>query len=194
MSPSSKATAAWAATWWKRSFNSATIWPPSGSSRMRSEATSVRAQPLRRRLRRNVALRGGQHFITDQELAHGRGAQQRRIKMQVQVPFRVLEAVRGPLVDPHRVRERNVEQAVVARRGALEDVRQSVALRVREPVDRRQVPLGNDRGLERPDGPERNHRQEGVVLFHHAVARSQLEFQVLAKKASAAFLAPCQLR
>src|ERR1035437_1606249 len=182
MSRSSKATADWASMWWKRSFNSATTWLPSTSSRMRSEATSARTQPLRRLLRCNVALRGGQHFITDQELAHGRRAQQRRIEMQVQVPFLVLEAVRGPLVDPHRVRERDVEQAVVARRGALEDVRQAVALRVREPVDRRQVPFGDDRRLERPDGPERDHHQEAFVLFHHAVARGALDFQVLAEK------------
>src|ERR1017187_7738707 len=186
MSPSSKATAAWATTWWKRSSNSATMWLPSTSSRMRSEATSVRTQPLRRRLRCNVALRGGQHFVTDQKLAHRRGAQQRRIEMQVQVPFLVLEAVRGPLVDPHGVRERDVEQTVVARRGALQDVRQPVALRVREPVDRRQVPFGNDGRLEWPDGPEGNYHQEAVVLFHHSVARGPLQFQILAEQAPAA--------
>src|ERR1035441_1364400 len=103
MRPSSKATAAWVSTWWKRSFNSATIWLPSASSRRRSESTSDLPQPLRRRLRCNVALRGGQHFITHQKLAHGCRAQERRIKMQVQVPFLVLEAVGGPLVYPHRV-------------------------------------------------------------------------------------------
>src|ERR1039457_112487 len=182
MSPSSKATAAWATTWWKRSSNSATMWLPSLSSQMRCEATSDLAQPFRRRLRRNVALRGGQHFITDQKLAHRCRAQQRWIEMQVQMPFLVLEVVRGPLVDPHRVRERDVEQAVVARRGALEAVGQDVALRVREPVDRRQVPFGDGRRFERPDGPERDHYQEAVVLFHHAVARGALEFQVLAEK------------
>ena len=52
-----------------------------------------------------------------------------------------------------------------------------------EAVDRRHVPLGQHHGLERPDRPERHHRQETLVLFHHALAAGLLQPGVLAQQA-----------
>ena len=52
-------------------------------------------QPPSRAFGRDVALWPGEQFIADHELAHGGGAQQRRVVMAVQMPFRVLRTGGG---------------------------------------------------------------------------------------------------
>ena len=112
----------------------------------------------------------------------------------MQVPLVVRRAVGGTLVNAHRVRERNLEQAVVARGGALQDVGQAVARRVRQAVNAWEVPLRDHHRFERPNGPERDHGQEAVVLFNQAFAGRLLEAGVLAQQTTGSRLAPRQLR
>src|SRR5262245_8338122 len=70
----------------------------------------------------DVALGLGQQFEADHELAHGSRAQQRGVEVGVEMPLLVGLAIGGPLVEPHRVRERDLEQIVVARGKLLEDI------------------------------------------------------------------------
>ena len=53
--------------------------------------------------------------------------------MRVQVPLLMGLAIGGPLVKTHRVGERNLEEPVVPRGGALQNVRQGVALNLEFP-------------------------------------------------------------
>ena len=48
--------------------------------------------------------------------------------MSVKVPAFVLEAIGGSLVEAHRIRERDLEAAIIARGEPLQDVGQTVAL------------------------------------------------------------------
>jgi len=63
------------------------------------------AKSLGSRFRADVALGCSKQFITDHEFSHCRRAQQRRIEVTMQVPFRVVSAVCGLLVETHRVRK-----------------------------------------------------------------------------------------
>src|SRR5271169_3871633 len=63
------------------------------------------AKSLGGRFRTDVTLRCSKQFVTDHEFSHCRRAQQRRIEVTMQVPFRVVSAVCGLLVETHRVRK-----------------------------------------------------------------------------------------
>ena len=54
--------------------------------------------------------------------------------------------------------------------------------------------FGDHHRLKRPHRPERHHRQERLVLFHHALAARLLQARVLAQQARAALFPPLQQR
>ncbi len=93
--------------------------------------------------------------------------------MRVQVPLIVRLPVRWTLVEAHRVRERNLEQVVIARGERLHDLGQRVPLGVPELLDRPGVPLRQQHGLEWPHGPERHQRREVVVLAVRSSPRAR---------------------
>jgi len=64
------------------------------------------AQTLRRLFRRKISLRLSQHLIADHELLHGGRAKQRRIKLSVQLPMRLILHAVGCVVPAHRIGER----------------------------------------------------------------------------------------
>src|SRR5438105_1386379 len=98
--------------------------------------------------------------------------------------------VGGTLVETHRVRETDIEQTVVAGRGSFEDVAEGAALLRGQLFERRHMPSCDHHGFERPDGPERDHGQEMVVLFDDPFALVLLESRVLAEEAGTTRLAP----
>jgi hypothetical protein len=104
-----------------------------------------------------VTLRFGQHLEADHELAHGGRTQQRWIEMGVQLPAvsvvtPVIRSIRGAM-PAHRVRERGLEQVVVARGQALEGERQVGALGIGQVVEAAHREARQQQGLERPRSP-----------------------------------------
>jgi len=73
------------------------------------------AQFLGCEFRRHIALRGCQQFEAHHKLPDGGGAEQRRKKVCVKMPLRMIVAVGRTLVKTHRVRERSLKQIVIAR-------------------------------------------------------------------------------
>src|ERR1700681_3650698 len=72
------------------------------------------AQTRRRGLCGDISLRRSQHFEPDHKFPNRRGAQQRRIKVRVQMPFRMLLAIGGALVKTHGVGKWSIEDAIIA--------------------------------------------------------------------------------
>jgi hypothetical protein len=71
-------------------------------------------QLCRGELRGDIPLRHGEHLITHHELLYGRGAQQRRVEMKMEMPFRMVAAVGRLLVDTHGVGKTGKEKVIVA--------------------------------------------------------------------------------
>src|SRR5277367_3616998 len=72
----------------------------------------------------DVALRGDQHFEADHELADRRRTQQRWIEMRVKVALGMIGSIGRRLVKSHGVGEGHVEDSVVGRGDALQDIAQ----------------------------------------------------------------------
>jgi hypothetical protein len=134
----------------------------------------------------DVALGSGEHFVTDQKLADGRGAEERWEEMGVEVEGVVRSAVGGALVEAHGVGEGNLEETVVTGGEAAKDVGQGVALGGCELVDGGDVAIGKDERFEWPNGPEGDNDQEEIVGFDGALAGRALEAGVFAEKTRAA--------
>ena len=137
----------------------------SGSARATAgvRTSTDRAQAARRVLGRQVALRLGQQLVADHELAHV-GAQERRIEVRVDLPVVGRPVTERRLVPAHRVRERPLEQPVVAASQLVQDDRQVVARRVVEVGQARGGSLGHEQRLERPGRPERHDDEPLVAL------------------------------
>lgn len=60
-----------------------------------------------------VSLGFCQHFITNHKFTYGGGAQQRRIKVRVQLPVLILFAIKWRAVPAHRVGEGALEEVVI---------------------------------------------------------------------------------
>ena len=60
-----------------------------------------------------VSLGLCQHFITNHKFTYGGGAQQRRIKVRVQLPVLILFAIKWRAVPAHRVGEGALEEVVI---------------------------------------------------------------------------------
>ena len=78
--------------------------------------------------RSDVPLRPREQFIADYELLHGGGPQKWRKVMRVEVPLGVFLFFRRLLVKTHRIRERSLEEVVVANGQTQKDVREMAAL------------------------------------------------------------------
>src|SRR6266403_589936 len=126
------------------------------------------AKAIRRALRRNVALGG---------------AEQVRQVVRVQMPFFVGAAVRGLLVESHRVRERRLEQIVVANGDAAQDVAEEIALFPAKLIDRSNMALAQHQRFEWPNRPERHNYSKSIVLADDAQVQLQLQLQVVAQQA-----------
>ncbi len=110
----------------------------------------------------------------------------------MQMPFGVGLAVRGTLVEAHRIREGNIEQLVIAGGHLLQDVCQQIAFNFGEGVDSAEVSIADDKSFKRPHRPERHQHCEAVIAANQPVADLVLEFEVLAKQAGVIRL-PVQL-
>src|SRR5262249_22648986 len=71
-------------------------------------------KPLGRSFRRDVALRAAEELEADHEFADGRRAEERRVEMCVEMPFRMGRAVGRALMKTHRIGEGCLEDVVVA--------------------------------------------------------------------------------
>ena len=89
-----------------------------------------RSQPLCGLLCRQVSLGFGQHLVADHKLSHCGRAQERRVKVRVELPVRKLATAKGCPVPTHRVGERCLKEIVVFRQHPLEDVCQRTPLAV----------------------------------------------------------------
>src|SRR5258708_890545 len=72
-----------------------------------------RSQFLGGKLGSDITLWRAEHFESNHELSHSRRAQQRRIEVRVEVPLWMLCVIGRSLMESHRVREGNIENAVI---------------------------------------------------------------------------------
>ena len=99
----------------------------------------------------------------------------------MQVPFRMRPVGRA-LVEPHGVRKRSFEQAIIGGGEAVKDGGQILALNVAELVEAGQMMARQDHGFERPDRPERYYDGEVPVFDYHALAALNLKLEVIAEE------------
>lgn len=85
------------------------------------------AEAERGRFGCEVALRSGEQFVADHELANNRRAQERREIVGVQVPGFVNLAVGRLLMEAHGIRECCFEQIVITNGDAAEDIAEEIA-------------------------------------------------------------------
>src|SRR5439155_13653621 len=86
------------------------------------------------------------------------------------------------LMKAHRVRKRGLEQVVIARDEPAKKIRERVALRAAQVVQCADVAPADEERLERPDGPERDEREKGVVLADHALLTPRFQLDVGAEE------------
>ena len=98
----------------------------------------------------------------------------------MEMPFRMRLPIRGTLVKSHRIRERNLEDVVVARRRAPQNICQQLALLPGQFVDRREMPLAQQQGLKRPHRPERHHHGKCIVLADDPLLPFDFNRQIIA--------------
>ena len=88
----------------------------------------LHSQALRGLLGGEVALRCRQHFVADHEFPDGRGTQQRREEVGVQLPVGMI-ARRGRFSVPaHRIGEAGLEEIVIYCQKASEEIGEGVSL------------------------------------------------------------------
>src|SRR5579859_7099222 len=126
-------------------------------------------------LRSDVALRAREHFVPHHEFLHRGRSQQRRKIMCVEMKFRMTLAIRGRLMEPHRIGESRFEQIVVANGQPSKDVGEISRLRVVQSGQAGQMATAQDHRFEWPDRPVRYQRQKSFVLAHNSL--SILDFQ-----------------
>ena len=111
---------------------------------------------LGRRFGSEVPLWLGQHFVAHHKFLHRGRSEQRRQVMPMKMPFRMRLAVTWPLMKPHRVGERSLEEIVIANRDELKNVRKQVAFFRGKIAKRTAMPFAQEKHLEWPHRPERN--------------------------------------
>ena len=146
------------------------------------------AQPLGCLLRRQIALRLGEHFVADHEFFDRGRAQQRRIKVRMQLPVVAVAGVVRSGVPAHRIRKRGLKQIVVADQQRLQHFRKAGPFRVgqfRQPPHwaRRQ-----QQDFIGPDRPEWNHGNPVRVAHHDPRLRGQFALRVVEQQHRAFFL------
>src|ERR1700678_1424676 len=104
--------------------------------------------------------------------------------MRVKMPLGMSFAVGGTLVKSHGVGKRSCEQIVVARRDAMQDVRQRIASGLRKLLKRACVLFADEHRLEGPDRPERHDRGELVIFADDAVLLFLFDLQIFAQQTS----------
>jgi len=82
------------------------------------------AQPLGGLFRSQVPLGFGQQFVAHHEFLHGRRAEQRREEVRVQLPVGQVARVERGSVPTHGVRKGHLEEIVIAREHAFENLGQ----------------------------------------------------------------------
>jgi len=84
------------------------------------------------------------------------------------------------VVKPHRVRERYLEQIIVASRNAAQQIGQRRDLRRSEIGERRGMPVSQQENLKRPHGPKRDERRKALICGDDAFAAFYFGAQVIA--------------
>src|SRR6266849_4525748 len=110
------------------------------------------------------------------------------------MPLWVRIAIRGCLMEAHGIRERDLEEIIVARADSLEDVGPTAPHRTVERDQVSRVALRDQKYLKGPNRPERDERQEGSVLAHNAALGLPFEFHVIAKETGTVLLCVGHLR
>jgi hypothetical protein len=131
-----------------------------------------------------VALGHAEHFEADHEFANLCGAEERRVKVGVEVHRIVRLTVCGALVESHGVGEADLEEVVVAGGDGLEDGGEGTTFGGGEVGEAAEMATGKDEGLERPGGPVGDDRDEEIVLDDDASFRvRKFGGDVIAEKA-----------
>ncbi len=89
-----------------------------------------------------VSLGFCQHFITNHKFTYGGRAQQRRIKVRVQLPVLILFAIKWRAVPAHRVGEGALEEVVITTGQLFQRQSQIAALGVGQIGDPQNVGFG----------------------------------------------------
>src|SRR4030095_919054 len=86
------------------------------------------------------------------------------------------------LVEPHRIRERRLEQVVVTGEQPSHHVGERIASVLFQLRERSNVAAAEEQRLERPYGPERHDGEKRVVLADDSLRKVRLELRVVAKQ------------
>ncbi len=102
--------------------------------------------------------------------------------MGVQLPVAEIAGAGRSAVPSHGVRERDLEQVVVADQQPLQDLRKAVALRLLQVGNPQDVAARHEQRLKRPHRPVRDQRQPMLVCRHHADMFGLFKPQVIEKQ------------
>src|ERR1700722_9085939 len=138
----------------------------------------------------DIALRSAEHFEADHEFPDGRRPQQRRIKMRVEMTFRMIDfrmigAIGRRLMKAHGVREGNSEHAVVSGSHAMQNIAQRWDFFGRELIHAAKVSAAANQNFKRPNRPERHEREEIIVFINNSDKLPPFQGNVVAEKTAA---------
>src|ERR1039457_3187704 len=139
-------------------------------------------QPQRGGFSGNVALRHGQHFVTNHKFLYRCRTQQRRGEMCVEAEFRIVPALGGALMKAHCLWERRAKYIVVTNGGLLKYPRQRGAFLVTQFIESRLASPADEQGLKGPDCPEGHEPYEMVVGAYQPLLFLQFKFQVIVEQ------------
>src|SRR5436305_10902516 len=100
--------------------------------------------------------------------------------MRVEVPLGVRFSVEGMLVEAHRIREGDIENAIVSRSDLPQQSAQLGNFRRLELRKRPQVPAATHQSFEGPNRPKRHHGNKSIVRIDHALLLSLFKRYVVA--------------
>src|SRR5512146_2830158 len=109
--------------------------------------------------------------------------------MCMKVPLGMRRAIRWALMESHRVREEALEEIVVTRGDALQNIRKRSPFTICKFRETAEMSLGEQQRFERPHSPEWHHDHEIVVLADDAFSQPSLEPSIIAQETTRVFVA-----
>src|ERR1051325_9370047 len=114
--------------------------------------------------------------------------------MSVKVPFRMFLFVCRRLMEPHRIREGYVKNAIVDRNNLFQDAAEPAGFFRRHLRENTEMALATQQNLVGPHGPEGDHSKERIVGDDNPLTLALLNGNVIAKHAAVTLLKVYSLR
>ena len=145
-------------------------------------------EPFRRAFRGDVALGRGEHFESNHEFLHCGGAEERRVVVGVEAPMFMIAAVRGSLVEAHRVGEGSFEEVIEADGDLVDDVGESGLFRFAELGEVFYGAAREQHYFERPLRPAGDEGDSAFVFANDALAPVEFDGEVIGQHGGAVAL------